>query len=106
MFKINHLRYRGRLLIDVNDSRANLDDMNVLTEISSDWPKLASVTAGVDLPRIARAVREILLAIGEDPDREGLVDTPARVARAYRDLTSGMGDDPGEHPRQDLQRGR
>ena len=36
-----------------------------------------------DLPRIERAVREILVAIGEDPDRDGLRDTPARVARAY-----------------------
>jgi len=38
-----------------------------------------------DLPRIERAVREILLAIGEDPERDGLRDTPARVARAYAD---------------------
>ncbi len=41
------------------------------------------MTGGVDLPRIERAVREILLAVGEDPDRDGLRDTPARVARAY-----------------------
>ncbi len=53
----------------------------------------------IDLPRIARAVREILIAIGEDPDREGLADTPARVARSYRDLTAGLGEDPGEHLR-------
>jgi GTP cyclohydrolase I len=51
----------------------------------------------VDLPRIARAVREILIAIGEDPDREGLLDTPARVARAYRDLTAGLRDDAARH---------
>jgi len=44
----------------------------------------------VDLPRIERAVREILSAIGEDPDREGLVDTPARVARAYAEQFSGL----------------
>jgi len=37
----------------------------------------------MDLPRIEAAVREILCAVGEDPDREGLVDTPARVARMY-----------------------
>jgi GTP cyclohydrolase IA len=37
----------------------------------------------MDLPRIERAVREILAAIGEDPDRDGLVDTPVRVARMY-----------------------
>ena len=75
--------------------------MNDLNEKSSDdrWPKLASITTApvIDLPRIARAVREILISIGEDPDREGLAETPGRVARAYRDLTSGMGEDPGDH---------
>ena len=54
---------------------------------------------GVDLPRIERAVREILLAIGEDPDREGLLKTPARVARAYAELTSGLREDPKQHLR-------
>ena len=44
----------------------------------------------IDLERVERAVREILLAIGEDPDRDGLKDTPARVARAYREIFSGM----------------
>jgi GTP cyclohydrolase IA len=44
----------------------------------------------IDLPRIERAVREILSAIGEDPDRDGLVDTPARVARAYAEQFSGL----------------
>ncbi len=48
----------------------------------------------VDEPRIAKAVREILAAIGEDPDREGLVDTPARVARMYAELFSGLHEDP------------
>ena len=48
----------------------------------------------IDLPRIERAVREILAAIGEDPDREGLVDTPARVARAYAEQFSGLSQDP------------
>jgi GTP cyclohydrolase I len=45
----------------------------------------------LDLPRIERAVREILLAIGEDPDRDGLRDTPARVARAYAEQFAGLG---------------
>jgi GTP cyclohydrolase IA len=53
--------------------------------------------AGMDLPRIERAVREILFAIGEDPDRAGLEETPARVARAYRELFSGLSDDAGRH---------
>jgi len=51
----------------------------------------------MDLPRIERAVREILAAIGEDPDREGLVKTPARVARMYAELFAGLGSDPAEH---------
>jgi GTP cyclohydrolase IA len=45
---------------------------------------------GFDLPRIERAVREILLAVGEDPDRDGLKDTPARVARAMAEQFSGL----------------
>ncbi|GAB2942936.1 GTP cyclohydrolase I FolE [Micromonospora polyrhachis] len=48
----------------------------------------------VDLDRIARAVREILIAVGEDPDRDGLVQTPARVARAYAELFAGLRVDP------------
>jgi GTP cyclohydrolase I len=44
----------------------------------------------VDLDRIARAVREILVAVGEDPDREGLQDTPMRVARMYEEMFSGL----------------
>jgi GTP cyclohydrolase I len=44
----------------------------------------------VDLERAERAVREILFAIGEDPDREGLKDTPARVARSYIEIFAGM----------------
>src|ERR1700689_1404994 len=44
-----------------------------------------------DLPRIERAVREILVAIGEDPERDGLRETPARVARAYAEQFAGLG---------------
>jgi GTP cyclohydrolase IA len=51
----------------------------------------------VDLPRIEHAVRDILLAIGEDPDRDGLVGTPRRVARMYAEIFAGLGEDPGEH---------
>lgn len=48
----------------------------------------------VDLERIQRAVREILFAVGENPDREGLLDTPARVARMYAEMFSGLHADP------------
>ena len=51
----------------------------------------------VDLERIERAIREILVAIGEDPDRDGLLDTPRRVARMYEEIFSGIHEDPGEH---------
>src|SRR5438874_1210922 len=53
--------------------------------------------ANVDLPRIERAVREILLAVGENPDREGLLKTPGRVARSYKELMAGLWDDPRRH---------
>ena len=48
----------------------------------------------IDTARIERAVREILLAIGEDPDRDGLTETPARVARAYAEQFSGLAQRP------------
>ncbi len=51
----------------------------------------------VDQPRIERAVREILAAVGEDPDREGLLETPARVARMYAEMFSGLHEDPRRH---------
>ncbi|MFN9988465.1 MAG: GTP cyclohydrolase I FolE [Pirellula sp.] len=51
----------------------------------------------VDRERIERAVREILIAVGEDPDREGLLETPARVARMYSEVFSGLHTDPRIH---------
>lgn len=48
----------------------------------------------IDQPRAAAAVRELLLAIGEDPDREGLRDTPARVARSFEEIYAGLGQTP------------
>jgi GTP cyclohydrolase I len=65
--------------------------MNDLSLVPLDLPRI------VDHARIARAVREILLAIGEDPDRDGLVDTPARVARSLVEQTAGLGADPRAH---------
>lgn len=53
----------------------------------------------VDMPRIQRAIREILSAVGEDPDREGLSETPARVARMYAELFAGLHEDPRTHLR-------
>lgn len=50
----------------------------------------------VDLSRIAKAVREILIAVGDNPDREGLLDTPARVARMYEEIFMGLNQLPAE----------
>jgi GTP cyclohydrolase IA len=52
---------------------------------------------GIDLDRIRRAVREILLAIGEDPERDGLRETPDRVARMYAEVFQGLRQDPRIH---------
>jgi len=51
----------------------------------------------IDGPRIEKAVRELLLAIGEDPDRDGLARTPHRVAEMYREIASGLHEDPARH---------
>ncbi len=51
----------------------------------------------MDMERIQRAVREILEAVGEDPDREGLQETPQRVARMYGEIFSGLESDPTQH---------
>ena len=58
---------------------------------------IAPAKPEVDRPRIERAVREILLAIGEDPDRDGLSGTPNRVARMYEEIFSGLNENPGDH---------
>jgi GTP cyclohydrolase IA len=54
------------------------------------------VRAPYDAGRVERAVREILLALGENPERDGLRQTPARVARAYAEMFSGLWQDPAE----------
>lgn len=51
----------------------------------------------VDLPRAERAVRELLAALGEDPAREGLLDTPRRVAKMYAEVLAGRAQDPAVH---------
>ena len=78
------------------------DDLDHLAAVETGdapiGPQPSGVVApGIDLPRIERAVREILLAVGEDPDREGLIRTPSRVALAYAELFSGLREDPRRH---------
>jgi GTP cyclohydrolase I len=63
-------------------------------DFDDDAPLADGSPSTVDLPRIRRAVREILLAVGEDPDREGLAETPDRVARMYAEVFRGLHLDP------------
>ena len=74
----------GTLVLDSDDA-------------SSDLLRSSMNGRPFDSARVERAVREILLAVGEDPDREGLRETPARVARMYAELFSGLFRDPREH---------
>ena len=77
----------------MNDSVSESDDC-----VHSSAPIIEpALPVPVDLPRIERAVREILAAVGEDPDREGLLETPARVARMYAELFSGLRSTPARH---------
>ncbi|VEI13654.1 GTP cyclohydrolase I FolE [Trueperella bialowiezensis] len=55
------------------------------------------MTSKYDAERVENAVRELLYGIGEDPDRDGLRDTPSRVARSYAEIFGGLHDDPAEH---------
>lgn len=64
---------------------------------ASSRPKAVAAPFVVDQERIRKAVREILAAVGEDPDREGLQQTPDRVARMYTEMFSGLHQDPSEH---------
>jgi GTP cyclohydrolase I len=64
---------------------------------------MALIQTSVDLELVADAVRSLLAAVGEDPDRDGLLDTPGRVARSYAELLRGYGEDPGQHLEQQFE---
>lgn len=66
-------------------------------DIDDSEDRVPQPTPVVDQARIRRAVREILLAVGEDPDREGLLETPDRVARMYTEVFAGLHQDPAKH---------
>ncbi len=75
-----------------------MDKGHVASEVlSENTVQQSAVDRVVDHERIEAAVREILNAVGEDPDREGLLETPARVARMYAEMFSGLNDDPRRH---------
>ena len=85
-----HRRATGKVI-----ARGLMDSSN--SSNSSNQAVTAQIDEGgraVDQARIERAVREILAAVGDDPDREGLRETPARVARMYAELFSGLHIDP------------
>lgn len=71
---------------------ANLNPVNNDADEPSKKPETK-----VDLARIERAMREVLAAVGEDPDREGIQETPARVARMYAEMFQGLHQDPRVH---------
>jgi GTP cyclohydrolase I len=65
-----------------------------MTQLESPLDSNGARMRKFDQPRAEAAIRELLLAIGEDPERDGLRDTPARVARAYREMFAGLYIDP------------
>ncbi|MBB74331.1 MAG: GTP cyclohydrolase I FolE [Planctomycetaceae bacterium] len=77
------------------ETNENAEDRAQSTQLPSD--KVSETANGVDLPRIERAVKEILAAVGEDPEREGLIETPGRVARMYAEMFRGLYSSPREH---------
>ena len=81
--------------IDTGDGQAA--DVGRALSLDEQSEESALSPAPIDTDRIEAAVREILLAIGEDPEREGLVRTPARVAGAYAELFAGLREDPRRH---------
>lgn len=87
--------FDGELLDD--DEQLRFDEIAASARRSDHPDPLA--LGPVDLPRLEAAVREILYAIGEDPERDGLLDTPKRVAKMYAEVFAGLREDPSEHLR-------
>ena len=71
--------------------------MTTLDDEADDAFPTEAVLREVDQPRIEKAVREILEAIGEDPERDGLARTPKRIAEMYEEIFSGLHDEPSRH---------
>ncbi len=80
----------------MSDTESTVDP-DLTRDLNRMDPLEEEVASRVDLPRLEAAVREILIAIGEDPTRDGLVDTPARVARMYGETCLGLHEDPMRH---------
>ncbi len=72
-------------------SLKHMSEARMIDPVTLDGP---SAIGTFDQKRAENAVRELLIAVGEDPDREGLLDTPARVARAYQEIFAGLWQQP------------
>ena len=86
--------------IAFNDSltdESSTDDCCVRSNNSRHARNALSTDSAVDLAAIKGAVRTILRAVGEDPERDGLLETPRRVAKMYAEMFSGLHQDPGRH---------
>ena len=81
----------------MSTSKGNLPPLAGSMADELEQSEYAAQGTHVDHARIEKAVREILLAVGEDPDREGLLQTPARVARMYAELFNGLHENPSAH---------
>jgi GTP cyclohydrolase I len=80
-----------------NSQPQHLDYLAVAAICPDDDPDEREPSTPMDLDRIRRAIREILIAVGEDPNREGLKDTPDRVARMYAEVFQGLHQNPQIH---------
>jgi GTP cyclohydrolase IA len=90
---------QGEMRDEVLGVSAEDDGEAPASRVDRDDNAPAAARTKIDHARIERAVREILFAVGEDPDREGLRETPARVARMYAELFAGLHLDPRRHLR-------
>ena len=82
---------------DIDASDGYVTETDRTSSEGANHEPIRSSASPVDTVRIQAAVREILLAIGEDPDREGLLRTPERVAATYAELFAGLQEDPRRH---------
>jgi GTP cyclohydrolase I len=83
--------------MSMTEETAEIARGSIAGEIDEVERPAGSVAQKFDHARIEAAVREILAAVGEDPNREGLLQTPARVARMYEEIFSGLREDPRQH---------
>lgn len=93
---------RYRMSIACHDTLADSDDLVAQDRcVSSNEPgdvrRTLLAESTIDFAAITVAVRTILKAVGEDPDRDGLLETPRRVAKMYAEMFSGLQQDPGRH---------